>query len=67
MQSDIQIKLEHNLFAMIQRQQELETRNHDNGNSCTQILPTRSSLRPVRNALPGIREKASSQCKPTSK
>lgn len=50
-QSDIQIKLEHSLFAMIQRQQELETRNHDDGNGYTQILPTRSRLGPVRKAL----------------
>lgn len=48
LQSDIQIKLEHHLFATIQRQQGLETRNHDDGNSCTQILPTRSSLGPGR-------------------
>lgn len=66
MQSDIQIKLEHHLFAMIQRQQVLETRNHDDGNSYTQVLPTRSSLGPVRKSLPGKREKVSSKCKPIS-
>lgn len=51
MQSDIQIKFEHRLFAMIQRQEGLEIRNHDDDNSYTQILLTRSSLGPVRKAL----------------
>lgn len=51
MQSDIQIKFEHHLFAMIQRQEGLEIRNHDDDNSYTQILLTRSSLGPVRKAL----------------
>lgn len=34
MQSDIQIKLEHHLVATIQRQQGLETRNHDESRFC---------------------------------
>ncbi|KAL2305671.1 hypothetical protein Nmel_003556 [Mimus melanotis] len=32
--SDIQIKFEHHLFATIQRQQGLETRNHDESRFC---------------------------------